>query len=239
MKKLFFIPIILFAITVHCQTIIPGAADPKTYLTDLKLEMQKEWPKNRTINIVFHGHSVPAGYFKTPTVNTLSAYPNLVLQKIKAIYPLAVVNCIVTAIGGENSVRGAARFKKEVLTHHPDLILIDYALNDRGPGLEKAYLAWNKMIKMAKGKGIKVILLTPSPDQKVNFADPENDLKKHTDQICRLAAENQIGIVDTYRAFEFLYPDKEKLRQYMSQVNHPNEKGHELIADGIMKWFKN
>lgn len=239
MKKLLFIPIILFAITVHCQTIIKGAADPATYLTDLKLEMQKVWPKNRTINIVFHGHSVPAGYFKTPTVNTLSAYPNLVLQKIKAVYPLAVVNCIVTSIGGENSVRGAARFKKEVLTHHPDLILIDYGLNDRGPGLGKAYLAWNKMIKMAKGKGMKVILLTPSPDQNVNYADPGNELKKHTNQICRLAAENQVGIVDTYKAFEFLYSDKEKLRQYMSQVNHPNEKGHELIANEIMKWLKN
>ena len=26
--------------------------------------MQIKWPRNRTINIVFHGHSVPAGYFK-------------------------------------------------------------------------------------------------------------------------------------------------------------------------------
>ncbi len=239
MNRLLFIPIVLFSITVHCQTKITGTADPTTYLTDLKLEMQKVWPKNRTINIIFHGHSVPAGYFKTPTVNTLSAYPNVVLQKIKAIYPLAVVNCIVTAIGGENSVRGAVRFKKDVLTHHPDLILIDYALNDRGPGLEKAYKAWNKMIKMAKGKGIKVILLTPSPDQNVNLADPQNVLKKHTDQICNLASENQVGLADTYKAFEFLYSDKEKLRQYMSQVNHPNEKGHELIANEIMKWLKN
>lgn len=239
MKNILLLFLILVPFAVFSQKEKNQIADPQIYLKEIKTALQKEWPKNRTVNIVFHGHSVPAGYFKTPVVNTLSAYPNLVLQKIKTSYPLAVVNVIVTAIGGENSVRGAARFKKDVLTHHPDLIFIDYALNDRGLGLEKSYVAWNKMIKMAKGKGIKVILLTPSPDQKVNFADPENDLKKHTDQICRLAAENQVGIVDTYKAFEFLYPDKEKLRQYMSQVNHPNEKGHELIAEGIMKWFLN
>ena len=41
------------------------------YLKEMKIELKKEWPKNRTINLVFHGHSVPAGYFKTPIVNTL------------------------------------------------------------------------------------------------------------------------------------------------------------------------
>jgi acyl-CoA thioesterase I len=115
--------------------------------------------------------------------------------------------------------------------------LIDYALNDRGVGLEKAYSAWNKMIKLAKSKGIKVILLTPSPDQSVDYADPANLLKKHTDQIRSLAMENQVGLVDSYQLFEFLYPNKEKLSQYMSQVNHPNESGHDLIATELMIWF--
>lgn len=237
MKKILLLPVLFLALVVQSQTVKPVIADPATYLSDLKTEMQKEWPKNRTINLVFHGHSVPAGYYKTPQVNTLAAYPNLVLKKLKAIYPFAVVNVIVTAIGGENSVKGAERFERDVICHHPDLILIDYGLNDRGCGLEKAYTAWNQMIKQAKARGIKVILLTPSPDQSVNYADPENDLKKHTDQIRKIAAENQVGLADSYQAFEFLYSDKEQLGKYMSQVNHPNELGHELIANELMKWF--
>lgn len=234
MKKMIFIPILLFTFWTQAQNV----ADPSTYLNDLKLEMQKEWPKNRTINIVFHGHSVPAGYFKTPQVNTLGAYPNLFLKKLKTIYPLTVVNVIVTAIGGENSVKGAERFERDVLIHKPDLILIDYSLNDRGVGLEKAYSAWNQMIKSAREQGIKVILLTPSPDQNVNYADPANELQKHADQVRKLASENQLGLVDSYQAFEFLYPDKEQLSKYMSQVNHPNELGHELIANELIKWFQ-
>ena len=233
MTKLLLLPFLFIALWSHAQI-----ADSATYLNDLKSEMQVEWPKNRTVNIVFHGHSVPAGYFKTPQVNTLSAYPNLVLKKLKEIYPLAVINVIVTAIGGENSVQGAERFERDVLIHKPDLILIDYALNDRGAGLEKAREAWTKMINQAKARGIKMILLTPSPDQNVDFTDPANELKQHTDQIRNLAAENQIGLVDSYQTFSFLYADKEQLSKYMSQVNHPNELGHELIANEIMKWFK-
>ena len=213
-------------------------ADSNSYLSDLKSKMQIEWPKNKTINIVFHGHSVPAGYFKTPNVNTLQAYPNLLLKKLKEIYPFAVINIIVTAIGGENSAKGVQRFERDVLIHKPDLIMIDYGLNDRKVGLEKAYSAWNVMIKQAKEQGIKVILLTPSPDQTVNFDNPENELKKHANQIIKIATENQIALVDSYKAFEFLYSDKVQLSQYMSQVNHPNERGHELIADELIKWFK-
>ena len=200
--------------------------------------MQKQWPKNRTINMVFHGHSVPSGYFKTPQVNTIAAYPNLVLKKLKKIYPYAVINVIVTAIGGENSVKGAERFERDVLIHKPDLLFIDYALNDRGCGLEKAYVAWNQMVKLAKERGVKVVLLTPSPDQTIDYSNPLNELKKHTDQIRIIALENQVGLSNTYQAFEFLYPEKEKLSKYMAQVNHPNQLGHELIANELIKWFK-
>jgi acyl-CoA thioesterase-1 len=81
------------------------------------------------------------------------------------------------------------------------------------------------MIKLAKDKGIKIILLAPSPDQPVNYADPDNEInKKHTDQIHKIASENQVGLADSYLAFSFLYADKEQLSKYMSQVNHPNER---------------
>jgi lysophospholipase L1-like esterase len=237
-KLLLFLPFMLIGVMAYGQQNKTETANVASYLNDLKIEMQKEWPKNRTINIVFHGHSVPAGYFKTPVVNTLSAYPYLVLQKIKSIYPYAVVNVIITSIGGENSISGAKRFDNEVLNHQPDVLFIDYALNDRGAGLEKSYKAWDEMIKKAKRENIKIILLTPSPDQRVDYADANNELKKHSDQIIRLANENQVGLVDSYKAFEFLYNDKEQLEKYMSQVNHPNEKGHELIANEIIKYFK-
>jgi acyl-CoA thioesterase-1 len=238
MKAFLFLPIFFISLLEHSQHAELDKANPSTYLNDLKMELQIEWPENRTINLVFHGHSVPAGYFLTPEVNTLAAYPALVLKEIKARYPFAVVNVIVTAIGGENSVQGAERFERDVLTHKPDVLFIDYALNDRGVGLEESYDAWNNMIKKAKEQHIKVILLTPSPDQSVDYADANNELQQHTDQIIRLAREHQVGLVDSYKAFESLYPRKKKLKEYMSQVNHPNEKGHELIANEIFTWFK-
>jgi lysophospholipase L1-like esterase len=208
------------------------------YLKDCKLELTKEWPKNKTINLVFHGHSVPAGYFKTPIVNTLESYPFLLLKKLKRLYPYAVINVIITSIGGENSVSGKKRFEGDVLIHKPDVLFIDYALNDRSLGLEKSEEAWSGMIEKAKEKNIKVILLTPSPDQRVNMLDAQNDLEKHSLQIRALAKRYDVGLVDSYMRFKQKAISGQSISKYMSQVNHPNKKGNILIADEILNYFK-
>ncbi len=236
MKKAIFILFIFLPIVTFGQQ--NQVADSATYLSVIKNELQIKWSKNRTLNLVFHGHSVPSGYFRTPFVNTLGAYPHLVLKKLKEQYPYAVVNTIVTAIGGENAERGAKRFDVDVLSLKMYVLFIDYSLNDRNIGLERAYKAWDEMIKKAIAKGIKVILLTPSPDTKVDYANPDNELAKHAAQVRKLAADNNVGLADSYKAFEFLYSDKVELDKYMAQFNHPNELGHTLIANEIMKWFK-
>jgi lysophospholipase L1-like esterase len=230
--------LLMIAYLSQAQRSNPVYSYSDNYLNDLKIEFQKKWPENRTINLVFHGHSVPSGYFETPDVNTLVAYPHVLLKKLKSLYPYAVINVITTSVGGENSVQGLQRLRKDVLTHQPDVLFIDYALNDVGVGLRESYKAWEKMIRTAQKKNIKVILLTPSPDQRIDYMNPENSMKKHSEQIVQLAMEYTTGLVDVYKSFSFLYGDKTQLKKYMSQVNHPNEKGHEMIANEIVKYFK-
>lgn len=215
----------------------PGAADPRTYLADVVVRMDVKWPKNRTINIICHGHSVPAGYFKTPMVDTFNAYPHLLHRAVKEDHPHAVINVIVTAIGGEESDHGAARFEQDVLAHRPDVLLIDYGLNDRRIGLEKAKESWTKMIEAAKAKNIRVILLTPTGDKRSNLDDPNDPLNQHAEQIRSLAAEHGVALVDSLAAFKKHVASGGELDDLMSQVNHPNRAGHDLVVAELMKWF--
>lgn len=207
------------------------------YLEIIKTELTKEWPKNRTINLVFHGHSVPSGYFVTPDVKPFESYPLLLLKALKKIYPFAVINVILTCIGGENSQQGAKRFKKQVLNHQPDVLFIDYALNDTGIGFEASKKAMEFMIKKALQKNIKVVLLTPTPDQRVELMDKNSILQQLSNQVVELSNIHKIGLIDNYSTFQNLVKSGEKVTDYMSQVNHPNEKGHQLIVDDILKYF--
>jgi lysophospholipase L1-like esterase len=181
---------------------------------------------------------VPAGYFKTPVVNTLASYPYIVLEQIKSKYPFTVVNIINTSIGGENSESGEKRFESQVLNHTPDVLFIDYALNDRRIGLVRAKIAWEKMIRAALDKNIKVILLTPSPDQNVDIKNDQTILDQHARQIIQLSKYFNVGLIDTYGIFKNKIKQGVALVDLMSQVNHPNANGHQLIADEIMKYFK-
>jgi acyl-CoA thioesterase I len=215
-----------------------ATAQSNDYLKEVKEELVKKWPQNRTINLVFHGHSVPTGYFRTPDVRTLEAYPHLLLKELKAIYPNAVINVITTSIGGENSAQGQKRFKSEVLNHKPDVLFIDYALNDRKIGLEQSRRNMEKMIKEALKKGIEIILLTPSADQTVDLLKSGNELELFATQLKELANTYNIGLADSYGQFKHLLEEKKDLKQYMAQSNHPNKSGHELIVAEILRYFR-
>ncbi len=212
-------------------------ARPQDYLSAIRDLMRQTWPGNRTVNIVCHGHSVPAGYFKTPVVDTFNAYPHLLHKALKLQYPNAVINVIVTAIGGENSDSGAKRFEADVLSLRPDVVTIDYGLNDRGIGVDKARENLTAMIQQATAAGIKVILLTPTPDLSAAMNDPQDPLNQQAEMIRTLARSQQVGLVDSLKAFGDQINQGTKLDNLMSQGNHPNRKGHELVVQELMKWF--
>ena len=211
--------------------------DAKTYLADISTLFKKTWPANRSVTIICHGHSVPAGYFKTPVVDSPNAYPHLLFMGLKERFPFAVINVIVTAIGGETSESGAARFGKDVLSKNPDVICIDYALNDRGLGLERAKRALVSMITEAKAKKIRVILLTPTADMGAKLDDASDPLNQHAELIRAIAKEQQVGLVDSLAEFQSYVKQGGKLLDLMAQGNHPNRKGHDLVVKKLLEWF--
>ena len=172
-------------------------------------------------------------------VDTFNAYPHLLHRKLKHRFPFAVINVIVTAIGGEDSYSGANRFEKEVLAFRPDVITIDYGLNDRSIGLKKARASWTKMITSALKTGAHIILLTPTADITQSSEYCEKDkaaLVEHAEQIRQLAVEYNIGLADSLAAFE-QYAQLEKLSDLLSWANHPNRTGHELVVKQLLRWF--
>ncbi len=209
----------------------------EVYLDSLKQELKIKWPHNRTINLVFHGHSVPTGYTTRGVIDRINSYPFQTLKKVNDFYPYSAVNAITTSIGGEQAEQGAKRFKEEVLIYKPDVLFIDYALNDRSIGLERAKVAWEQMIEEALTYGTKVILLTPTPDLKEDITSEDSELFRHSEQIRALAKKYQVGLVDSYTLFEKL-AKTEPLIGYMAQNNHINQKGHQFVAEAIFEYFK-
>jgi len=206
-------------------------------LDSLDTELRKTWPNNRTINLIFHGHSVPAGYHVTPEVKPFESYPYLFQVSLKQRYPNAVINVFTTAIGGENSVVGAARFNADVLARKPDLIFIDYAINDRSKSLAEVETAWRSMVSSARAAGVRVVLLTPTGVVDANLANPADPLAQRADLIRTIAATEDVLLADVSAAWLAELGRGTPQAQLLSQGNHPNLQGHQLAAGVLSATF--
>lgn len=206
-------------------------------LEAIKKKLERRWPDNQTITIVFHGHSVPAGYFATPTVRTFDSYPTLVHQRLCEMYPTAVINCIVTAIGGENCEEGLVRFERDVLSLNPDLVLIDYGLNDRALDTGTVKKAWAKMVTLAKHGGVPVILVTPTGARDVDFDENSDPLRLRTEIIRATSRQQNVLLADVYKAWADTLRSGLPQDSLLSHINHPNRRGHELVTQVIMNLF--
>lgn len=203
---------------------------PPVPLEPVRAALRAEWPNNRTINIVAFGHSVPAGYTKTPRVAPFDAYPHLLHRALAERYPTAVINVHVAAVGGEDSTAGLARFDRDALALRPDVILIDYGLNDRRLGLAQARANLSAMVDAAHAAGAAVVLMTPTAD----LAGDAGALNAQAEMIRALAKERGVALADSAAAFA---RSGGGVAALMVTSNHPGRAGHELVAAEVARLF--
>lgn len=212
--------------------------DNAAALERLIRDMQIDWPKNRIHRIVFHGHSVPAGYFRTPEVRRFDSYPMLFFRELCDDFSHATLDLSVTAIGGENSEQGAARFQQDVLSLKPSLVFVDYSLNDRRIGLERAARSWKSMILACHQAQVPIVLLTPTPDSREDITDDQSRLSAFRNQVIQLGRQYQVPVVDPYQEFQKQVRAGTPVDHFLSQSNHPNRRGHQVVADLLTAWLR-
>lgn len=215
-------------------------ADKCTYLQEEVKILEKVWPDNRKMNIVCHGHSIPCGYMAGNVTKPFDAYPHLLHQKLAERFPHSVINVIVTAKGGENSLEGSLRFQEDVLCHRPEIITIDYGRNDMLLEKHQMESSWSVMIEKALHTKCKIILITPAPDCGDIYY--EEKARKMDDEaiagiIRDLSKRYGVGLADVKQIFDMKFDKGHCRSEYMASVNHPNRAGHEIIAECLIDWF--
>jgi len=72
----------------------------------------------------------------------------------------------------------------------------------------------------------------------VNILDSTTVLNQHAEQVKSLSTKYNVGLIDSYALFKENATQGDGVINYMSQINHPNEKGHRLISTEILTYFK-
>ena len=192
-------------------------------ITRLK-NLMKRAANGESLVIGFLGGSITQGSLSS-TPKTCYAY--LVYEWWKKSFPNAAFSFVNGGIGGTTSHYGGARAWKDVLCYRPDIVTVDFSVNDdANEFFEETYEGTLRRLLAAPSAPAVVVLNNVFYDTGKNAQDYHNRSADHY-------GIPHVSIKDT------IFPDVESGKIVRADITpdnlHPNDKGHRLVADEICK----
>lgn len=192
-------------------------------ITRLK-NLMKRAANGESLVIGFLGGSITQGSLSS-TPKTCYAY--LVYEWWKKSFPNAAFSFVNGGIGGTTSLYGGARAWKDVLCYRPDIVTVDFSVNDdANEFFEETYEGTLRRLLAAPSAPAVVVLNNVFYDTGKNAQDYHNRIADHY-------GIPHVSIKDT------IFPDVESGKIVRADITpdnlHPNDKGHRLVADEICK----
>lgn len=192
-------------------------------MTRLK-NLMKRATNGESLVIGFLGGSITQGSLSSTPKN---CYAYLVYEWWKKSFPNAAFSFVNGGIGGTTSHYGGARAWKDVLCYRPDIVTVDFSVNDdANEFFEETYEGTLRRLLAAPSAPAVVVLNNVFYDTGKNAQDYHNRIADHY-------GIPHVSIKDT------VYHDVESGKIVRADITpdnlHPNDKGHRLVADEICK----
>lgn len=187
-----------------------------------------------------------------------------VLQEELPKRGIPVTKVVNSGIGGHTTADAARRFEKDVLAHKPDIVIIQFGLNDgsidlwrnpkaKDPRVSVAEYRRNleQMIASLKLRGVHVILMsfnpmrwTPKlkemygkPPYKPDDPDGFNVvLQDYLTTVREIAKQEKVSFLDVYAMYDkFPKETGRSVDTLLPDGVHPNDEGQRMVADLILE----
>lgn len=221
----------------------------------------------RPVTIAFLGDSVTHGCFEIfpdgkggigVACRADEAYPMMLYQKLKNLFPFAAPAVINAGVSGDKSYGGLERLERDVLSFRPDLVIVDFGLNDSmnkdvEGGLETYDKSMRGIFEKVMASGAECILLTPNYMNKgvspfltepmfigiareAAVVQNTGILTRYVETARKAAREMNVPIADAYAVWEALDKNGVDTDALLSNyINHPTKEAHAIFADEIMR----
>jgi lysophospholipase L1-like esterase len=184
------------------------------------------------VAIVALGDSITAGYA------VRRGFPSFWKEMLQQNYPEARIELINSGTSGDTTMDGLARLDWSVLSYEPDLVSINFGINDCafGLGLDEFELNLVQMVRRIRaGPKAEILLLSSQPLETPPY---DKMVLDYYQAVQRVAQEMDVGFVDVYEAW------MRRVRQgtplgslILPGLDHPNEAGYRIIAEELMRFF--
>ncbi len=193
-----------------------------------------------SLNVVFLGGSLTWGARATDP--QLTSYRALLGKRLREFYSKAHFTFWDAAIGGTGSQLAVFRLERDVLQRRPDLVFIDFAVNDHpyevDPERLAAYESLVRRVILDAGAPVVQMLLAIKQDLATN---PKQS-RPLDDEYKKISRSYNTGVGDSVSLMRERVltkkADPDQMWPYPPDVTHPGDKGYALYAEAGWNGFR-
>ncbi len=197
----------------------------------------------KEVNVVYFGGSVTKGVGASKDSET--SWRAIVGKWFETTFPKAKVNNINSAIGGTSSFFGVYRLEQAVIDKKPDLLFLEFAINDYYDRAEmgKASMQFETIVRRVRKELPECDIVSVYTIDK-NLVNNAKKGMLHIQALAHEAVCETYGIPAVYigSALANQMPDNwtnDDWSKYVIDIVHPNDDGYKLYADVIIEFLNN
>lgn len=228
--------LVLSALSMSAHS-APGNSAPAKPTPSFR-DFEKRAQRGDKLNVVFFGASLTWGANASDPL--LFSYRADTARKFEAAYPKAHFKFWDGAIGGTGSQLGVFRLQRDVLSHHPDLVFLDFSANDDiysdEPGRKGSYESLVR--RMVLGAGIPVVqVIFPF---KWNIKPGEMAKMKLRDTHLQISKAYNTGVGDAVALVTARVESGAAKMDVLWPLDgvHPGNKGYELFSEAAWNGYR-
>ena len=177
--------------------------------------------RGEEISVAAIGGSITAGGLQTK--DPKNRYIARVADWFTKTFPKAKVRFVNAGIGGTNSLYGAMRVQRDVLSKKPDLVIVEYAVNDNHP----VPMFWGSYEGV-----LRQILREPQQPALVQLFFMQRKGENAQEAQHMLGRHYNLPMVSFRDAWwPEIYSGRAKWEDMYADVVHPNDTGHILASE--------
>ncbi len=191
------------------------------------------------VEICFVGDSVTCGYGASSEDR---AFPLRFIAKLRAKYPKSAISYKVFAKGGSNSSTRFRQYLQLKEPSRPDLIIVEF-VNDLALNPKILASTYSNFADKVRKSGTELLVCLPHLPcpQLYKMKDGDWDsvsCREYFSLIPDLALKYKFACVGVSRHWKNAYIEGMRPDLLLADgLNHPNDRGHEIFANELMKCF--
>lgn len=177
------------------------------------------------ITVAYIGGSITEGY----NAGTTEFYAKTCTDLLQGYFPDITVTGVNAGISGTPSLLGNLRLERDVLSADPDIVFVEFAVND---GQEADYKnAYESLVRtlLTQEKDIAVVLL-------FTVLDSGYTCQEH---MSKIGANYDLPMISVHDSvYEEIEAGRMTWQDYSNDQSHPNAYGHKFITDFVDNYYQ-